>query len=155
MRTGRIIAWIAVATAIAFVLRRIDPRVTHVIPVALNLALAAIFAWTLRPGAQPMISRFARRERGALERELVGYTRRLTFVWVVFFVAMAAIAAVLSIAGWTVAWLVFVLVGNYALVAALLVGEWLYRRRRFPHLTHAPPSQMWRHARAEMKARRP
>ena len=142
-------------TAIAFALRRIDPRVTQVIPVALNLALAALFAWTLRPGSQPMISRFARRERGQREPELVGYTRGLTVVWVAFFVAMAALAAALSLAGWTNAWLAFVLVGNYALVAVLLVGEWLYRRRRFSHLTHAPPSQMWRHARAEMKGRRP
>jgi len=155
MRPGKIIAWIAVVIAAAFVLRRVDPRVTHVIPVALNLALAAFFAWTLRPGSQPMISRFAQRERGKLEPELVGYTRGLTIVWVAFFVAMAALAAALSLAGWTAAWLAFVLVGNYALVALLLVGEWLYRRRRFSHLTHAPPSQMWRHARAEMKARRP
>ena len=38
---------------------------------------------------------------------------------------MAALAAALSLAGWTAAWLAFVLFGNYALVAVLLVGEWL------------------------------
>src|SRR4029434_6742381 len=107
------------------VARRVDPRVAHVIPVAINLALAALFAWTLRPGVEPMIARFARRERGTLEPELRGYTRRLTVVWVAFFVAMAAIAAWLSLAGWTAAWLAFALVGNYALIAALLVGEYL------------------------------
>jgi hypothetical protein len=131
MRLRRIAILVAAAAAVAFVARRVDPRVAHVIPVVINLALAALFASTLRAGAEPMIARFARRERGSLEPELRGYTRRLTVVWVAFFVAMAAIAAGLSLAGWTTAWLVFALVGNYALIAALLVGEYLYRRRRF------------------------
>ena len=90
-------------------------------------------------------------ERGQLEPELVGYTRTLTVVWVVFFLAMAAVAATLSLAGWTVAWLAFALFGNYALVAALLVGEYLVRRRRFAHLRHAAPAEMWRHACAELR----
>lgn len=154
MRVPKLLVWGVAAAAIAAAARGSDARVAQALPVAINLALAAAFAWTLRPGSTPMISRFARRERGELEPELVGYTRNLTIVWVAFFVAMAAIAFVLSFAGWTAAWLAFVLVGNYALVAALLVGEYRYRLRRFAHLRHAPPSQMWRHARAELQARR-
>ena len=155
MRLRRLAILVAVAVALAFVARRVDPRVAHAIPVAINLALAALFAWTLRPGAEPMIARFARRERGTLEPELLGYTRTLTVVWVAFFLAMGAIAAWLSLAGWQAAWLAFALVGNYALIAALLVGEYLYRRRRFAHLTHASPLEMWRHASAELRERRP
>ena len=155
MRLRRIAIVVAAATAVAFVARRVDPRIAHVVPVVINLALAALFASTLREGAEPMIARFARRERGTLEPELRGYTRRLTVVWIAFFVAMAAIAAGLSLAGWTTAWLVFALVGNYALIAALLVGEYLYRRRRFTHLQHASPLEMWRHASAELRERRP
>ena len=155
MRARRIVVGVAIAVALAFVLRRVDPRIAHVLPVAINLGLAAWFAATLRRGSRPMIARFAARERGTLEPELVGYTRRLTIVWVLFFVAMAAIAAALSLAGWTVAWVAFALVGNFVLIAALLVGEYLYRKRRFAHLRHAPPSQMWRHATDEMRARRP
>jgi uncharacterized membrane protein len=102
-----------------------------------------------------MIARFARRERGTLEPELRGYTRNLTVVWVAFFIVMAAVAVSLSLVGWTVAWLAFALVGNYALIAALLVGEYLYRRRRFAHLQHASPLEMWRHASAELRERRP
>ena len=154
MRVQTLLAWLVVLAAIAAIARWVDPRVAHVLPVAVNLALAAAFAWTLRPGSTPMISRFARRERGQLEPELVGYTRRLTFVWVAFFVAMAAIALALSMSGWTAAWLAFVLAGNYALVAALLVGEYLVRRHRFSHLRHAPPREMWRHACAELGMRR-
>ena len=154
MRARKLVVAIAVAVLLAFVLRRVDPRVVHALPVVINLGLAAWFASTLRRGSRPMIARFAARERGTLEPELVGYTRRLTVVWVLFFVAMAGVAATLSLAGWTVAWLVFALVGNYVLIAALLVGEYHWRKRRFSHLRHAPPSQMWRHATDEMRARR-
>ena len=155
MRARRLALWIAAAVVLAALARSGEAWIAHALPVVLNLGLAALFGATLREGAEPMIARFARRERGALEPELVGYTRRLTIVWVAFFVAMAAIAAALSLAGWTTAWLVFALAGNYMLVAALLVGEYLYRKRRFPHLAHAPPSQMWRHATAELRAFRP
>jgi uncharacterized membrane protein len=155
MRLRRLAILVAGAVALAFVARRVDPRVAHVIPVAINLALAALFASTLRRGAEPMIARFARRERGTLEPELRGYTRNLTVVWVAFFIVMAAVAVSLSLVGWTVAWLAFALVGNYALIAALLVGEYLYRRRRFAHLQHASPLEMWRHASAELRERRP
>ena len=145
---------VCAVVALAFVARRVDPRIAYVVPVAINLALAAVFAYTLRPGAVPMISRFARRERGTLEPELVGYTRGLTAGWVAFFVAMAAVAVALPLAGWTTAWLAFALVGNYVLIAAFLVAEYLYRRRRFAHLRHAPPRDMWRHARDELWTRR-
>ena len=151
MRPGKLAFWIAVAAAVAVATRLADPRWVHVLPVAINLALAAAFAWTLRSGSVPMVSRFAQRERGRLEPELVGYTRTLTIVWVAFFLAMAAVAAALSLAGWTLAWLAFALFGNYALVAALLVGEYLYRRRRYAHLRHASPAEMWRHACAELR----
>jgi uncharacterized membrane protein len=154
MRVPTLLVWAGAAVAIAASARWADARVGQALPVAINLALAAAFAWTLRPGSTPMISRFARRERGELEPELVDYTRSLTKVWVAFFVAMAAIAFALALAGWTAAWLAFVLFGNYALVAALLVGEYRFRRRHFAHLRHAPPLEMWRHARAELGARR-
>jgi uncharacterized membrane protein len=154
MRSSRLAVVIVTVVAAGAAARFVDARLVDALPVAINLALAAAFAWTLRPGSTPMVSRFARRERGELEPELVGYTRRLTIVWVGFFVAMAGIAAALSLAGWRTAWLVFSLAGNYALVAALIVGEYLYRRRRYAHLRHAPPAEMWRHARAELRRER-
>jgi hypothetical protein len=40
------------------------------------------------------------------------------------------------------------------LIAALLVGEYLYRKRHFASLVHAPPAEMWRHACAELRRER-
>jgi uncharacterized membrane protein len=108
-------------------------------PVVLNLLLAGFFALTLRAGREPMISTFARLERGALEPDLARYTRRLTGVWVAFFVGAAVTSAWLAYAAPPAAWAWFVAVGNHVAVAMLFVGEWALRRRRFPQYRHASP----------------
>jgi uncharacterized membrane protein len=108
-------------------------------PILINLALALLFALTLLPGREPLIARFARLERGSLEPDLVAYTRRLTWVWVAFFIAMALVSAALALTGSHRAWTWFTGVGNYLGVGALFLGEHAYRRRRFAHYRHLPP----------------
>ena len=108
-------------------------------PVALNLGLAALFARTLKSGHEPLISTFARLERGTLEPELARYTRRLTAVWVAFFVGAAAVSALLAFLATPAIWGWFVAVGNHVAVALLFVGEYWFRRWRFPQYRHASP----------------
>jgi uncharacterized membrane protein len=117
-------------------------------PVAINVGLAIVFARTLLPGREPMISRFARLERGRLEADVAVYTRRLTWVWVVFFIVMAGIGGALAAFGLRAAWAWFTGLGNYLLVGVLLVGEYIYRRRRFAHYRHLPPRRFWHVVRA-------
>ena len=111
-------------------------------PVVINVGLAAWFGLTLRAGREPMISRFARIERGTLAPDLVAYTRRLTLVWTLFFLAMAAISAALSVLPSPAPWAWFTSFGNWACVAALFFGEHLYRRKRFAHYPHASPMRV-------------
>lgn len=106
-------------------------------PVLLNLAFAAFFATSLAPGRDPVISRYARRERGTLEPDLARYTRTLTVLWAVFFVTMGIVAAVLAVATPLAVWSLFCNVISYALVATFLLGEYAYRRLRFRHYRHA------------------
>jgi uncharacterized membrane protein len=122
---------VALGTASAF---------TYASPVLTNLALAGVFGATLARGREPLISRFARTERGTLEADLARYTRRLTWVWTLFFVAMAFTSMVLALRS-AVASAWFTLVGNWICVALLFVGEYAYRRLRFRHYVHVPP---WR-----------
>ncbi|MEO6929913.1 MAG: hypothetical protein ABI190_12185 [Casimicrobiaceae bacterium] len=145
---------VAGAVILPWGLRRYLPAVAYAIPVAVNLALAALFAATLRPHGVPMIARFAQAERGELTPELADYARRLTWIWVAFFVATASTAAWLAAAGLVRAWIVFTTFGNYAAVALLFVGEIYYRRRRFAHYTHASPRQLWSHVRGVLRRRR-
>jgi uncharacterized membrane protein len=139
--------WIAVAVAatiilLAFLSAAVMPLV-FVPPVAINACLAIAFARTLLPGREPLITRFARFERGRLQPDLVSYTRSLTWLWVVFFIVMALVSSGLAAFGSRTAWVWFTGVGNYLLIAALLAGEYAYRRRRFTQYPHLPLGKLW------------
>ena len=115
------------------------------LPLAVNLALCGLFGRTLAAGREPMIARFARLERGAeLPADLARYARALTFAWTGFFAAMAAVSLGRARWGSVLAWSRFTNVVNYALVALLFVGEYVYRRVRFRHYRHLSPIEVVR-----------
>ena len=68
---------------------------------ALHAALGALFARTLRPGHEPLVTRLARAVHGELPAPIMRYTRAVTFAWTLFFAAMGlmvvAIGAVLRL----------------------------------------------------------
>lgn len=105
-------------------------------PVAINLALCWLFGRTLERGREPLISRFAVMEQGALTPELASYTRTLTWIWTLLFALAAAAAGALALWAGREAWSLFTNFINTALVAALFVGEFAYRRVRFRGYQH-------------------
>ena len=119
-----------------------DELVLFLPPIAINLGLALFFASTLSRGREPLISWFARVERGGLTADLKVYTRRLTWIWVGFFLTMAAVSVVLAVAGPRIAWAWFTAVGNYLCIGMLVAGEYVYRRVRFSHYEHASPLRL-------------
>ena len=123
-------------------------------PLAVNLGLAWFFGRTLAPGREPLITCFARLERGEPKPEVLTYTRRLTWVWVMFFIAMTAVSATLALTGAYAAWMWFTAVGNYLCVAALFAFEYAYRYRRFPRDTHISPREQIALLRAALRERR-
>ena len=155
--SGRLSALAGAALLIAYpivasvAIERGAPWLAYIPPVALNAMLAAVFAATLRAGREPMIARFARAERGVLEPDLARYARRVTIVWVTFFVLMAVLSAGIASSGNRGAWLAFTGVGNYLLVALLFVGEWAFRRLRFPQYRHASPLALARLVRTALR----
>ncbi|MEP7061340.1 MAG: hypothetical protein ABI881_03025 [Betaproteobacteria bacterium] len=151
---GYAVLGVVTLVALPALLRQVFPALAYALPVAFNLGLAVIFAQTLRAGREPMIARFALAERGTLEPELAAYARGLTWVWVAFFVASAALAAALARWGSARAWITFTSFGNYAAVAALFVGEYWWRRHRFRRYTHASPRVMWSHVSAVLRGAR-
>jgi uncharacterized membrane protein/acyl-CoA synthetase (AMP-forming)/AMP-acid ligase II len=109
-------------------------------PVLIDLVLCWLFGRTLRRGAEPLVTSFARHaHRGALPPDLVPYTRRVTLAWTLLFAAMAAAAAWLAAFGPQRAWTLFVYAASPALVAALFLGEFAWRRLRF---RHHPPERL-------------
>ncbi|MGB5081106.1 MAG: hypothetical protein WBO23_10235 [Burkholderiales bacterium] len=108
-------------------------------PVVINLALAVWFGRSLARGEEPVISWFARLVRGTeLAPDLARYTRISTLVWTSFFVISAAVAAGLALFASPRTWTVFANGVDYFLVGGLFVAEYVYRRVRFRHHTHAP-----------------
>ena len=108
-------------------------------PIAVNFGLALLFGRSLRAGREPLISTFARLERGPLEPDIARYTRTLTGIWTAFFVGAAVLSAALAAAAPAMVWGWFVAVGNQLAAAFLFVGEYGFRRLRFPHYRHASP----------------
>ena len=132
------VVWLAVAVGVALGWRYAPSLLLFIPPAALNVAFGMFFAVTLAPGREPRVASFARLERGGLPPDLVRYTRGLTWLWTVFFFASAAIGLLLAALAPLNVWSAFVNVASYIGVAGLFVGEYLYRKQRFPHHRHAP-----------------
>lgn len=106
-------------------------------PVVLNAAGAYFFGASLMAGREPAIGRFARLEQnGDLPPDLARHARTVTWSWTVLLAANAAIALALALLAPLETWSLFANVVIYALIAALFVGEYAYRRVRFRHYRH-------------------
>ncbi len=99
-------------------------------PVVVNGGLLYLFAETLRPGREPIITRFRRMEKGSLTPELRRYTRRLTALWSAFFLAALGLSVALPFHGDWELWSWVVNFGCPAAAAAFFLGEHVYRAAR-------------------------
>jgi hypothetical protein len=157
LRRGRVLAWLAwlaVSALLAWLARRGEGEwALDMLPIIVNAALCVLFARTL--DSQPLVARFVEivegRERLAMPR-VAGYARAVTWVWAVVLGAQALLltvviclvpGGVLSALGLPVllaapGWRVYLHVGGYAGVVALLGLEYAFRRwylRDLPHLS--------------------
>ncbi|MGB0132355.1 xanthomonadin biosynthesis protein [Dokdonella sp.] len=120
------------------------------VPVAINLALAALFGVSLRPGRTPLIARAISAiegpERLVLPR-VAGYARMLTGAWMGLFLTQAAVFSIM-LAWWLPrvaadtklhAWgTTYLHVGGLLLPALFMAIEFGFRRwylRHIPHLS--------------------
>jgi len=97
-------------------------------PITINIAIAVVFASTLRRGP-PLIERFARRAGSAITPQKARYCRRLTGAWALYLAVLAAVGVGVAMsrdeslgAWWAVA--------DYALVGAFFGVEFVWRRYR-------------------------
>ena len=108
----------------------------------LYLTFAAVFGRTLLSGCTPLCTQWALRVHGSLDTRTASYTRSITLVWMLFFLA-AATASLLLYA--TVPHSIWSLFGNFAvlpLAALLFAIEYRLRRRRLPAMQRASFAQM-------------
>jgi uncharacterized membrane protein len=94
-------------------------------------AVLALFAASLRPGREPVVTILARRSRGPLPAKIVRYTRRVTWAWCWFFVAQLVASLLLLLFASREVWSCFINVCNLPLIAAMFCTEYVYRQWRY------------------------
>jgi uncharacterized membrane protein len=139
-------AWVkgvAIATALGLAVlatRRATPALGLLYPLPSVLVYAGLlwmFARTLAPGREALITGLARQVRGTLPDELTAYTRQVTWAWCVFFAAMTLTSLLLFVFAPLRTWSLFVNVLGLPLIAAMFVAEYVYRVVRYRRFSHA------------------
>lgn len=116
-------------------------RIASAWPIIVLLTTAWVFGSSLRSGRMPLIERIARfiDQGDAMPRELVAYTRTLTWVWTTVPLALALVSVLLAQFASREAWSLFTNVLSYPALAVLFVAEYPYRRWRYPDTPHTNP----------------
>jgi uncharacterized membrane protein len=104
-------------------------------PAAVNLGMLLLFGLSLR-FPPSMVERFARLREPDMAPAGVSYTRRVTQVWCVFFIANGSFAAWTALYASRDTWAWYNGFVAYLLMGVLFAGEWLLRRRILAD--HAP-----------------
>jgi uncharacterized membrane protein len=99
-------------------------------PALANVAMLVSFGRTLLSGPS-MAESIARIRRRDLPREAVGYCRRLTLLWCVFFGLNAAFITWLAFYASLASWMIYTGVVAYLLAGGFLMAELVYRHWRF------------------------
>ena len=97
-------------------------------PVLVNAALLAVFATSLR-FPPTVVERIARIGDPQLPAHAVAYTRRVTQVWCVFFVANGLLALATAVWATPRIWALYNGGLAYLMMGILFVGEWCVRQR--------------------------
>ncbi len=100
-------------------------------PASISASMLVLFGVTLIEPPS-MVERFARLEQPELSSSRVRYTRRVTEIWCLFFVANGAIAAYTAAFASREIWALYNGLIAYLLMGTLFAGERLFRRRVMP-----------------------
>jgi uncharacterized membrane protein len=103
-------------------------------PVLVNCALLAAFGYSLL-SPPSIVERLARLREPDLPPAAIGYTRRVTQVWCVFFIFNGSVALATALWASEAVWSLYTSVIAYVLMGALFGVEYLFRRR-FKRLHH-------------------
>ena len=105
--------------------------------VAIHASLAVLFALTLRPGQEPLVTALARRVHGGLTPAMEAYSRKVTLAWSLYFVLLAAVSIGLFLAAPFAVWAVFANLLTPLALVLMFVGEFLLRYRLHPEFERA------------------
>lgn len=135
LRAGSWRAWLLLAATVAAcgVLSSISGgRYVLYLPSVVLPALTLFgFAESLLPGRTALVTRIAASAQDPLPRQLVGYTRHVTWLWTLVIAAVLLFDLYLIAASSREHWSEFANIYIYGILALIFLGEYLYRRIRF------------------------
>ena len=107
------------------------------LPSFVYMGLAALFGHTLW-SPPSLCERLVRLLYPDFIPGIADYLRQVTWVWTAFFAINVIVCALLPLLLGQQAWALYTGVLVYVLMSVLVVGEWLYRHKRFPGLEIPP-----------------
>lgn len=134
--SGRPLLGIAAGVVLAAAAWRFADAIASLLfvpPLCAFAFMAFFFGRTLRAGSEPLISRIARKENPDLTPDVARHTRWLTGLWSASFVALFFVALALATFLPVESWSHWVHGLGFAVPLVLFLGEFAYRRHRFPH----------------------
>ncbi|MDX7990546.1 DNA gyrase subunit B [Xenorhabdus sp. Reich] len=105
-----------------------DHQLLMYYPVVVNAVLLALFGGSLRYGP-PIIERMARFKEPDLPPEGVVYTRKVTYIWCLFFLFNGSVALGTCLYNDMNLWTLWNGMVSYLFIGLLLAIEWLVRQR--------------------------
>jgi uncharacterized membrane protein len=97
-------------------------------PTLISALLLCAFGLSLKYGP-PLVERIARVREPDLPDAAIPYTRKVTWVWVGFFIFNGIVSAALTLWGPLTWWTLYNGLLVYFIMGTLFLGEWLLRRR--------------------------
>lgn len=144
IRARRKLLWTALLLAAGAAIYVLEHQERWGLAAAYGIPHAAVYAlllWhfgrTLGPGAEPLVTRLARRVHGTLPPAMAAYARRVTIAWCIFFAAQLVISALLFGFASLNLWSLYINFLNFPLLALMFIGEYAYRRIRHRDFLHA------------------
>lgn len=101
-------------------------------PLLIHVGLFYLFSQSLKN--KPLIEQFARLDYPELPPEIEAYCRQLTLLWSGFFALNIIICLWLALWGKDSWWVLYNGLIIYFLIISLMLGEYIWRRIRFPDL---------------------
>lgn len=111
------------------------PLALYLPPVLISGSLLWLFARSLKEGREPLITALARQVFGEQDEEVLRYTRRVTQLWSLFFLAILLESLLLALLAPIELWSLFTNLLNYLFTALLFFAEFGYRRLRYRQRT--------------------
>lgn len=100
-----------------------------VYPVMINIGFLAVFIHSLYFPPN-IIERFARIDEPELSPEMIGYTYKVAWVWVGFFILNGLISSVTALWATNEVWVLYNGFIAYVMIGSLFIGERIVRRYR-------------------------